>query len=71
MKKKHNDLLEKEIEKSNLRKEVDNKIEAFQSKMSTFIQCIEEKDNAIAALENRMNDLEVKLANGTEFGKDI
>ena len=56
------DKLEKDLEENkNLGKDIDVKIETFENKSSTLIQCIEEKDKSIAELEKRLNDLEKKV----------
>ena len=64
MEKKYGDLEERLDEKDNenrcLGKDMDRKIEAFESKIATLGQCIQEKNDAIALLQKRLDDLENK-----------
>ena len=65
MEKKYADLekrfAEKNDENSCLGKDMFSKIEAFESKIETLGQCIQEKDDRIAILEKRLNDLKNKV----------
>ena len=46
--------------KANLAKEVERKIEAFESKLAILVHIIEEKDSTINKLEKRLNSIEKK-----------
>ena len=64
------DKLEKDLEENkNLGKEIDVKIETFENKISTLIQCIEEKDKSIAELTKRLSDLEKKVESEQDLNK--
>ena len=54
-------LAEKDDENKHLGEEIDRKIEAFESKMSTVIHAIKEKDDAIASLQKKLCDFGYKF----------